>query len=67
MPQLPDSFMTRFFHIHATLEVHRASDDLRDSIAELEQMFPGSVHLRAQRALVEYHMRGTLTDHWLQV
>lgn len=58
VPQLPDSFMSRFFRVHATLEVHRASEELRASIEDLESLFPGSVHLRTYRALVEYHMRG---------
>ena len=50
--------MTKFFHINATLEVHRAHEDLRLSIDELFEVFPGAVHLRSQRALLEYHMRG---------
>ena len=55
--------MSQFFHIHATLEVHRASEDLRESIDELAKIFPKSLHLRSQRALVEYHLRGISRIH----
>lgn len=51
--------MTKLFHVSATIEVHRASDELRGQIDQLLADFPGSVHLKSQSALLEYHMRGT--------
>lgn len=59
---LPQDMMTRMFYIHGSLEVHRASDSLRFDIQCLESLFPGSVHLKAQHALCEYHLRGDLSS-----
>lgn len=50
--------MTKFFHIHATLEVHRALDDLRIDVDELTETFPNCLHLKSYLALIEYHLRG---------
>jgi hypothetical protein len=55
---IPPSLVSRLFYIHASLEVHRASEGLRFDIRTLETLFPSSVHLKAQHALCEYHMRG---------
>ncbi|KAK9893153.1 TPR-like protein, partial [Cystobasidium minutum MCA 4210] len=54
---LPQDIMTKLFYVHGSLEVHRASDNLRVDIDCLETLFPGSTHLKAQHALCEYHMR----------
>lgn len=50
--------MTRLWYIYGSLEVHRASDSLREDTNLFESLFPGSVHLKAQHALCEYHLRG---------
>lgn len=55
---LPDSLIRRFFKVAATLEVHRASELLREELEDLRRIFPDSLHLLAQCALLEYHLRG---------
>lgn len=49
--------MLTFFAITVMLDLHTATDLVLNMITELQQAFPGSVHLRAQRAMVYYHMR----------
>ncbi|KAK8865749.1 hypothetical protein IAR55_000896 [Kwoniella newhampshirensis] len=55
--ELPSSPMLTFFAISCMLDLHTATDLLMNMITELLQIFPGSVHLKAQRAMVYYHMR----------
>jgi hypothetical protein len=40
------------------LDLHTATDLIMSMIDELQKVFPESVHLKAQRAMVYYHMRG---------
>ncbi len=55
---LPSSPMLTFFAITVMLDLHTATDLVMNMIKELLDIFPGSVHLKAQRAMVYYHMRG---------
>lgn len=60
IPQLPkDGFMDRFFFIHATLESHTSGngDALTKVIEELQELFPTSIYLKSQQALMAYHLR----------
>lgn len=61
--------MLTFFAITVMLDLHTATDLVLNMIKELQEVFPASVHLRAQRAMVYYHMRGKLSyrvnTHWL--
>ena len=50
--------MLTFAAITVMLDLHTATDLMLSMITELEDIVPGSVHLRAQRAMVYYHMRG---------
>jgi anaphase-promoting complex subunit 8 len=50
--------MSRIFAIHAVLEIHAATEMLMTSINELVKHFPTSLHLKAQQALISYHLRG---------
>jgi anaphase-promoting complex subunit 8 len=50
--------MLTFAAITVMLDLHTATDLMLSMIKELEDIFPGSVHLRAQTAMVYYHMRG---------
>jgi anaphase-promoting complex subunit 8 len=52
--------MLTFAAITVMLDLDTATDLMLSMIKELEDVFPGSVHLRAQRAMVYYHMRGQL-------
>ena len=55
--RLPASYLLTFFAITVMLDLHTATDLVLNMITELQKTFPGSVHLRAQRAMVYYHMR----------
>ncbi|WVF70723.1 hypothetical protein IAT40_005516 [Kwoniella sp. CBS 6097] len=55
--ELPSSPMLTFFAISCMLDLHTATDLVMSMIKELLDIFPGSVHLKAQRAMVYYHMR----------
>jgi anaphase-promoting complex subunit 8 len=54
---LPASFMTRIFGIFAMLEVHSATEASLDGIHDLLKVFPTSLHLKSQQAMVSYHLR----------
>ncbi|WVR05711.1 hypothetical protein IAU60_002735 [Kwoniella sp. DSM 27419] len=55
--ELPSSPMLTFFAISCMLDLHTATDLVMNMIKELLEVFPDSVHLKAQRAMVYYHMR----------
>ncbi|MBW0479699.1 hypothetical protein O181_019414 [Austropuccinia psidii MF-1] len=60
IPKLPrDGFMSRFFFVHATLETHTtgSGDSLSKVVEELKELFPSSLFLKSQQALVAYHLR----------
>lgn len=59
--------MLTFAAITVMLDLHTATDLMLSMIKELEDVFPGSVHLRAQRAMVYYHMRGRLLSPVLRL
>jgi anaphase-promoting complex subunit 8 len=50
--------MLTFFAISVMLDLHTGTDLVMSMIRELQVIFPTSVHLKAQGALVYYHMRG---------
>lgn len=50
-------FMSRCFLLQSTLEAHNASISMENTIKCLHRIFPGSIHLRSQRALISYHLR----------
>lgn len=55
---LPQGIMQSFFAINVMLDLHSATELMMTTIGELQKVFPTSVHLKASRALVLYHMRG---------
>ncbi|KAI9617755.1 hypothetical protein KEM48_006999 [Puccinia striiformis f. sp. tritici PST-130] len=60
IPKLPrDGFMSRFFFVHATLETHTTGngDTLTKVVEELKELFPSSLFLKSQQALIAYHVR----------
>ena len=50
--------MLTFFAITVMLDLHTATDLVMNMINELLQVFPTSIHLQSQAAMVYYHMRG---------
>ncbi|KAG0139623.1 hypothetical protein CROQUDRAFT_101269 [Cronartium quercuum f. sp. fusiforme G11] len=60
LSKLPkDGFMNRFFFVHASLECHNAGngEDLTKVIEELKELFPTSIYLKSQEALISYNLR----------
>jgi len=53
--------MLSFFGISVMLDLHTATDVVMSMINDLYELFPTSAHLKAQGALVYYHMRGEST------
>ncbi|KAG5520004.1 hypothetical protein PMAC_001080 [Pneumocystis sp. 'macacae'] len=54
---LPDCFMKKLFLIYAILELHQSGEPLYRQIVELETLFPNSLFLKTQRALIPYNGR----------
>lgn len=54
---LPECFMKKLFLIYAILELHQSSESLYHQIMELETLFPNSLFLKTQRALIPYNGR----------
>ncbi|KAG4303449.1 hypothetical protein PCK1_000413 [Pneumocystis canis] len=54
---LPDCFMKKLFLIYAILELHQSGESLYHQIMELETLFPNSLFLKTQRALIPYNGR----------
>lgn len=50
--------MLAFFAISVMLDLHSATDVMMGTIGQLQKLFPTSIHLKACKALVFYHMRG---------
>jgi anaphase-promoting complex subunit 8 len=50
--------MFLFFAVTVMLDLHSATDLMLETVEQLQRNFPTSVHLKAQKALVLYHMRG---------
>jgi anaphase-promoting complex subunit 8 len=47
-----------FFAVTVMLDLHSATEHMLETVEELQSNYPTSVHIRAQKALVLYHMRG---------
>lgn len=58
--------MTLIFHLYASQELYQNGDAVHDELTQLEQIFPDSLFLKTQRALLFYHLRGkSFIDFWL--
>jgi anaphase-promoting complex subunit 8 len=51
--------MSKMFCVHAVLEIHSATETLQQNITDILRVFPESLHLKSQQALIAYHLRGT--------
>ncbi|KDQ15160.1 hypothetical protein BOTBODRAFT_32144, partial [Botryobasidium botryosum FD-172 SS1] len=56
-PLLPPHPVTKMFIVNVMVELHAATDEVQQMLEELLQIFPASLHLMAQKALVCYHIR----------
>lgn len=52
--------MTFIFRIYTSQELYQSTEQVHNQIADLDRIFPGSVFLKTQRALLFYHSKGGL-------
>ena len=50
--------MSTLFHVYASQECQQATDQVFNYLSDLETVFPQSLFLKTQRALLEYHQKG---------
>ena len=57
--ELPQNLISSIFHIYACQELFQLDDRVFDQLSDLEQIFPESLFLKTQRALLFYHSKGS--------
>jgi anaphase-promoting complex subunit 8 len=57
--------MAFIFSVHCRQELHQLSTSLISEISQLQSIFPRSLFLDGQRALVFYRMKGICLLHYL--
>lgn len=57
-PELPMNIMTIFFHLYTNQELYQSSEEIRRQVTHLQNIFPTSLFLKTQRALLLYHSKG---------
>lgn len=50
--------MTLIFHLYAHQELYQTNEDAHLILNELERVFPESLFLKTQKALLFYHAKG---------
>lgn len=58
LPSLPNHIMTFVFRVYVSQELYQATEQVHHQISELERIFPDSVFLKTQRALLFHHSKG---------
>ncbi|KAJ4293392.1 Anaphase-promoting complex subunit 8 [Kalmusia sp. IMI 367209] len=56
-PRLPQNIMTYIFHVSASQELYRTSDEVHNALTQILAIFPTSAFLQSQRALLHYHTK----------
>ncbi|KAI9822546.1 MAG: Anaphase-promoting complex subunit 23 [Pycnora praestabilis] len=56
-PELPQNIMTFVFHLYTSQELYQSTDQVHNSLTQLEAIFPDSQFLKTQRALLFYHSK----------
>jgi anaphase-promoting complex subunit 8 len=51
--------MTKYFLSIVNQELVQRASNVRDFLDEVQNVFPSSLHVKAHRALIHYHARGT--------
>ena len=57
-PRLPRNIMTYIFSLYAQQMLYQVDEDVYRQLTDLESIFPSSLFIRTQRALLSYHARG---------
>ena len=57
VPHLPKHLITLIFHLYANQELYQHSEQIHQSLNDLERVFPESHFLKTQRALLYYHAK----------
>ncbi|KAI5290435.1 Anaphase-promoting complex subunit 23 [Ascosphaera acerosa] len=55
--ELPENIMTLLFHLYCSQELYQTTEDIYNTLVELEDLFPTSAFLKTQRALLFYHSK----------
>ena len=57
LPELPRDIMTFFFSLHSNQMLYQSSDQVWKQLSDLENIFPNSLFLKTERALLLYHSK----------
>ena len=55
--ELPKNIMTFIFHLYASQKLYQTTKETHQELDELERLFPESLFLKTQRALLLYHSK----------
>ena len=55
--------MTYIFRVYVSQELYQSTEQVHGQMADLERIYPDSVFLKTQRALLHYHSKGV--SPWL--
>lgn len=58
-PELPQNVMTLIFHLYANQELYQSTEAIHRQLTDLQTVFPASLFLMTQRALLFYHSKGS--------
>ena len=57
---LPQNIMSMMFHLHCSQTLFQSNDTIYQELDQLEGVFPSSVFLKTERALLLYHQKGRI-------
>ena len=57
---LPQNIMSMMFHLHCSQTLFQSNETVYQVLDQLEGVFPSSVFLKTERALLLYHQKGTI-------
>jgi anaphase-promoting complex subunit 8 len=57
LERLPQNLITWIFHIHASQELFQTTTAIFNQLAQVQSLFPTSLFLQTQRALLHYHAK----------
>ena len=58
VPKLPQNIMTIIFNLHANQVLYQSTEQIHRQSSDLEVIFPQSLFLKTEKALLFYHSRG---------
>ena len=61
LSSLPQNIMTLIFSLYTSQMLYQINEDVYKQLTDLESVFPSSLFLRTQKALLHYHAKGLLS------